>query len=622
MFGIAAPFALLFIPAVLMIGLIVTRQQARRRAFGQKLGIGISPSPIRASLLAALPLIMIGIALLRPYAGTTEISLPSTSDDYMFVVDVSRSMYAQDVPPSRIELGKRKMKDLIAENKRLGRPTRYGITLFAGYSYLLCPLTDDTAVLQQFVSEISPEMVTSLGSNLEAGITTALSRFDERSAPNARILLISDGEDDKLVVDQVMSLIKEKKVRVDVLGVGTTLGTTITFTNGSLLRDRSGNVVQTKLNEESLEKIAAAGSGVYVRATLDDSDIAALTTGSLTPQLAGNSSSRTIRSFNEFGSWFALTAVGLIILSAGILPLRHIIRGLVFLVLPLSSAFATPLPELASTTTSPRHAYDLYNGGKYEEAEQAFEQLVKNDPTNRELEQSYASALFKAGKMKEAQALFNKLAATSSNGREYFENTYNEGNALIALRRYQDAIDAFTKALDIKPDDERALHNKHIAQALLEEEKSRPSPTPTPTPTPQPSQSPHGSPSASPSPEASSSPEQKETPKSSPQSDDSQQSNGEPSPNPDSSPSPGQETPAASPSPKEGDTPQPQATRLQENQPEDAPQQEPRGPTGVPTPESKSPSTLEAEAWLESLPESPLLVRQERGRAKPGGQTW
>jgi len=622
MFGIAAPIALLFIPAVIVVGAILARQQARRRAIGQKLGLPISLSPLRVSLLAALPLVMIGIAILRPYAGTSEFSVPTTADDYMFVVDVSRSMYAQDVPPSRIEFAKRKMKDIVAENKRLGRPVRYGITLFAGYSYLLCPITDDTAVLQQFISEISPEMVTSLGSNLEAGITTALSRFDERNSLNARILLISDGEDDKLVVDQVASLIREKKIRVDVLGVGTTLGTTITFSNGSLLKDRSGNVVQTKLHEESLREIAAAGSGVYARATLDDSDIAALTKGSLTPQLSGNSSTRIIRSFNEFGSWLALAALVFIILSAGIVPLRHIIRSAIIILLPLSSALATPLPDRVTSASSPRAAYDLYNKGRYEEAAQAFGELVQREPTNRELEQSLASALFKSGKAKESQALFNKLASTSNDGREYFENTYNEGNALIALGRYQDAIDSFTKALDVKPNDEKALHNKEVAKALLEEEKSRPTPTPTPTPTPQPSQSPQSSPSASPSAEPSPSPEQQESPESSPTSDDSNKSEGTPSPNPESSPPPAQETPGASPSPQGGETPDPKDTRLHENQLEDATQPPPSGPTGAPTPDTKSASAMEAEAWLESLPESPLLIRQERGRAKPGGQTW
>ena len=468
MIGIVTPLALIALPAILIMVLVIARRQIHHKILSAKLGISGSVSPLKATLLSTIPLFTMGIALLRPYAGTTEFTVPSATDDYMFVVDVSRSMYARDVPPSRIELAKRKLKDLIAENKRSGRPRRYGITLFAGYSYLLCPMTDDTSVLQQFISEISPEMVTSLGSNLEAGISTALARFDERTSPNARILLLSDGEDDVLEVDRVISLIKEKKIRVDVLGVGTTQGTTIQFDNGTLLKDSSGNVVQTRLEENSLKKIAAAASGVYVRATLEDSDITTLTRESLTTHTPTDSNSRVISSFNEFGSWFACAALVMIVLSAGVKPLRHIVRIALLVLIPFVSASATP-------------------------------------------QQSSS------------------------------------------------------------PDEQQ---------------------------TPQPSTSPE---ETSPS---------KDSP--SPQT-----------PNPNSSPTPPQESPPRSPSPEPNKTPDPQETRLKENQPEDALQAPPGGsPSAEPTLNAEAPSVPEAEAWLESLPDSPLLIRRERGRTKQGGQTW
>ena len=626
MFGIVTPLALIALPAILITALIIARRQIHRKALSTKLGISGTVSPLKATLLSTIPLFAMGIALLRPYAGTTEFTVPSATDDYMFVVDVSRSMYARDVPPSRIELAKRKLKDLIAENKKLGRPRRYGITLFAGYSYLLCPMTDDTSVLQQFISEISPEMVTSLGSNLEAGISTALARFDERTSPNARILLLSDGEDDVLEVDRVISLIQERKIPVDVLGVGTTLGTTIQFDNGTLLKDSSGNIVQTRLEENSLKKIATAASGVYVRATLEDSDITTLTRESFTTYAPTDAKSRVISSFNEFGSWFALAALAMIVLSAGFKPLRHIIRIGLLVLVPFVSASATPQPQETRGEVSAREAFNLYNAGDYERAQQAFGELVKRSPTNQELLKSYASSLFKAGKFKEAQELFHKLASNTKVGREYFENTYNEGNALLALKQYRDAIDAFTKALDVKPNDERALHNKEVAQALWEEEKNRPTPTPTPTPTPQPSQSPEGSPSASPSPQQSSAPDKQQTPQPSASPKETSPSKDSPSPqtpNPNSSPSPSQETPSSSPSPEPNKTPEPQETRLKENQPEDASQAPPEGsPSAEPTLNAEAPSAPEAEAWLESLPDSPLLIRRERGRAKQGGQTW
>jgi Ca-activated chloride channel family protein len=587
------------------------------------------------------------LALLRPYLGTTDITVPASNDDYMFVMDVSRSMFAKDVPPSRIELAKRKLKDLIDEFMRMGTPHRYGITLFAGYSYLLCPITDDTTVVKQFISEISPEMVTSLGSNLEAGMSTALGRFTESNAQNARILLVSDGEDDHLSLSRVLELIKSKGIRVDVLGIGTTMGAPIELEDGSFVRDSSGSVVQSKLGEDSLKAIAEAGSGSYVRATVDDRDIAELTKASLSLQQGAPQGTRTIRTYDEFGSWLALGALLALLGIAAAPRSGTLLRVLALIVACSNAASATPLPPPGAGVG--RAAYDLYSEGKFKESADAFKKALESTPNDPALRQGLASALFKSGRYREAQQLFNALASQATNGRDYFENTYNEGNALLALKRYQDAIDAFTKALDVKPDDERAMHNKAVAKALLEEERNKPTPTPTPTrdpnSSPQPSPSPQTSPDSSkdsdeqqqpeqqqqqgqPSPSPAASPEASTQPQQSPSSS----TEASPTPNPAASP---ESQPSGSPVPTSEASPQPtpaegnptqspekeQDDRLKENQEEDSPPQQNVNskPADLDT---RSPSQKEAEAWLESLPESPLLIRRERNRAPRGGQTW
>jgi len=147
------------------VAILLRSRQAVRRTVCEKLGTTPDGTPLRVAILASIPALFMVLALLRPYSGTTEFTVPTSTRDYMFIVDVSRSMYARDVPPSRYELAKRKMKDIIAEFTNKGISHRYGIVLFAGYSYLLCPLTDDIGVVKQFIDEVSPAMVTSLGSN-------------------------------------------------------------------------------------------------------------------------------------------------------------------------------------------------------------------------------------------------------------------------------------------------------------------------------------------------------------------------------------------------------------------------------------------------------------------------
>jgi Ca-activated chloride channel family protein len=647
--GILNPLASLTLPLLALLLVIVAIQNRKREERRRKLGLRSSRSPVTMVILTGVPLTLMGLALLRPYAGSTDVTVPASSDDYMFVVDVSRSMFAKDVPPSRIDLAKRKMKDLIDEFMKEGEPHRYGITLFAGYSYLLCPITDDTSVVKQFISEISPEMVTSLGSNLEAGVSTALGRFTDDTSRNARLLLVSDGEDDQLTLNRVIDLIKEKKIRVDVLGIGTTAGSPIELDDGSFIRNSTGGVVHSKLGEESLKAIAEAGSGIYVRATVDDRDIRELAKASLSPRGGSHQGTRTVRTYDEFGSWLALAALGALLIFAALPRAGTLLRGVFVLLAFSNSALAIP-----HSSTTARSAYELYGEGKYKEAAAAFKAALEAAPSDPALRQGYASALFKSGSYEEARRIFNALASETTNGRDYFENTYNEGNALLALKRYQEAIDAFTKALDVKPDDERALHNRKVAKALLEEQRNKPTPTPTPT------RDPNKSPQPSPSPQSSSTPEDKEkqdqqdsqaqgspspSPASSPEGSPSPDAAfsadpaASPSPNPSASP---QAQPAGSPSPDQSAVPSPQPspsegsptaqadeeekkeedTRPKENQDEEPPPQEQNTSSKPLALDTRSPSHKEAEAWLESLPESPLLIRKERGRRAAGGQTW
>jgi len=643
-YGAISPINLVFLLALLG-ALIFEARGARLRARAAAVfGLALPASRGRRTFIALISGTLLAISLARPFWGYEDIKTESRGSDVIFLVDISRSMYAQDLPPSRIEIAKRKIKDVVQLLTQNGSAARFGITVFAGDGYTVCPVTTDRAVLKQFIDVISPDLVTSLGSNLRAGINAALGRMEETTAKSSRIILISDGEDNFLQETALVNEIKQKGVRLDVLGVGTVEGSSIILPNGAPVVDSSRKQVTSVLNEAPLQALAAAGGGVYARTSLDDSDISKLARAGIPLNQAAMSNKSEIRSYREFGPWLALVALALLILSAvskKANPLVVLIIGLASYLYSSQSAYATPIATPNQSGPSLfQSPFSSYQRGDYTKAIEEYSAALKGSPNDRALMFGLASSLYKAEKFQDSEQLFKKLADSAQSGRDFFESRYNHGNSLLALKRYEDAIDAYWSALDVKPDDPAAKHNLGIARVLLEA-KQRASPTPTPTPSQKPS------PDASPSPNPKNSPtpnqEQSEGNKEGSPSPNPEQ-RGSPSPNDGSQLSP---TAAASSSqPEAGDTPQsgqnksappgttptvsepsspegqPQATpddRLKESlNPES---QELNNPAAASSPEANQ-AVPEAQAWLESLPDSPLLIRRHHGAANQGDQTW
>jgi Ca-activated chloride channel family protein len=580
------------------------------------------------------------LALLRPYLGFEDIKVETRGDDVIFLVDISRSMYAKDVPPTRLEVARRKIKDLVTALSADGRAARFGITVFAGDGYTVCPVTTDRGVVGQFVDSISPELVSSLGSNLKAGIDAAISRMDQTARTHSRVIVISDGEDDFLDAQSVIKEISSAGTRFDVLGIGTLQGSTIELPNGTRVTDQARAPVVSTLREESLQAIAQAGGGVYVRATLDDSDIQTLTAPSRVVSRDGAlRQDSSIRTYREFGPWLVLSALVVLLCAAflrGANPLAIIVLSLTM----LGTAQLSYAQE--EVTTLNGSAFQLYQQGDYESSAKRYAEELQRDPKNRALQLGLASALYRLKRYDESEKIFKQLGEQATNGRDYFESTYNQGNALLGSKRYQQAIDAYLKALDIKPDDVRARHNLEVARALLEEAKNKPTPSPTPTPTPTPTSDQQSTAESSPSPEASPSQSAEQTPAATPSGAPTPERNSTPSPGPSAEASaqatqtamqtgvatttPNPLTPQPTASPQAGATANPSTPtpteRLKESLDKSEQENDPIPTAVVATPAAEELEVPEVDAWLQSLPDSPLLIRRHRGAPSKNGQTW
>ncbi len=269
-------YLLILIP--LLVALFVlyrSRQRRFIRRFGEMellrpLMRGLSPrrKALKFSLLL-LALSLLIIALARPQTGSKLKEEKRSGGQIMFVVDVSRSMLAEDFTPSRLERTKYAISRLLEKLT----DKQVGVVVFAGDAYVQLPITSDFRTASSFVSALSTDMVSRQGTSvqraMELAITAMPGKLTAEGTPNKEsraMVLITDGEshDDNPMAAAYQAA--EAGIKVHTIGIGTPQGAPISI-NGEMIKDENGEIVMSKLDEQTLSAIAATTGGAYVRST-------------------------------------------------------------------------------------------------------------------------------------------------------------------------------------------------------------------------------------------------------------------------------------------------------------------------------------------------------------------
>jgi Ca-activated chloride channel family protein len=239
--------------------LLVARAVARRRRL-RLVGSTQAPAPpLRVNDLALLvALFAILVALLGPRIGERELRLPGNGVDVVILVDVSRSMDARDVPPSRLDRARQIAGDVVAG---LDPRDRVALAAFGSRGVLLTPLTPDRAALAELLVALDSGLIHPAGSDLGAGLSAAVAAFSEGSARPRVVLALADGEDPKGRSDLAGGILRRTGARVIAVALGTEAGSTIPD-RGAELRDRSGAVVVTRRRASRLDRVVEASGGV------------------------------------------------------------------------------------------------------------------------------------------------------------------------------------------------------------------------------------------------------------------------------------------------------------------------------------------------------------------------
>ena len=261
-------FLIFLIPVFFVIQAVLLRLRRRKiRKFGdEKLVEQLMPSYSKSKVWVRLTLFSIGffffaIGLARPQIGARLKEQEIKGAEIIIAMDVSNSMLAEDYSPNRLDRAKLAVSRLVDKL----RDDRIGLVIFAGTSFVQLPVTTDYVSAKMFLNSIDTGSIPIQGTAMGDAITTCISSFSQQSDKSRAIILITDGENHEDDPVEAAKQAAEMGIKVFTIGVGSPEGKPIPM-DGELLKDKDGEIVVSRLDEEVLKEVAQAGNGAYVRA--------------------------------------------------------------------------------------------------------------------------------------------------------------------------------------------------------------------------------------------------------------------------------------------------------------------------------------------------------------------
>lgn len=491
----------LLLPALAALAVYLFARRRRRvaEALGdpalmERLGIAdLRDFPTRRLGLLVLAAACMGIAAADPRWGTRSADETTRSLDLVLALDVSKSMYATDVSPSRLEaerlLVRRLLRDLPGD--------RIGMVVFAGRAYTLSPLTVDHSALNLYLDALDPEIVSQGGSSVGAAITQAtdLVRGGEETRGRRVVLLVTDGEahDEIPAIEAAADRAARAGVTLFTVGIGTTRGAPIPDRDpvsgqaAGYKRDENGEVVISRMDADLLQRIARRTGGELIRMDEAGATTRVISTLQRLDREEGPAG-RTVQQRERHALFLGLALILLIIDTLlGSPALRSGLAESARRLRTRSPARAIPVVLLIALVGSGYGIGDLergnrlYREGRYAEAVEAYRRALAAGESSPELHYNLGTALLRLGRYDEAErSLRQALDGIEPEVRH--RSFYNLGNRFLEAARangedgaelLESAVEAYKRALRLRPDDDDAKWNLELA--LREQEQQPPS---------------------------------------------------------------------------------------------------------------------------------------------------
>jgi len=417
---------------------------------------------IKAGLLAAAVLFT-ALALAGPKYGFRWQEIRQHGVDIIVALDCSRSMTAADIKPSRLERAKREVFDLLA----MLQGDRAGLVAFAGSAFLQCPLTLDYNAFNLFLNALSPDYLPVGGTDITGALKTAADAFDPKSGADKAIILITDGENtgDGNPIEQA-EVLKKKNIKLFCVGVGGKDGVPIPEAEGGFKKDKSGQIVLSRLDEKTLKKIAVITGGTYVRSVAGDMDLDAIYTDEIRRTMDAQTLASSRKQVWEDRFQWPLALALICLVAEMLLPTTR--KGLVALVV----AAMLVMPAATVRANDTRQGIEAYQAGDYEKALKHFVDAQLNAPDRAESLYNVADGYYKTGNFDAAIDHYKKVLETEDKTlRQKAE--YNLGNAEFRRGDAKAAIEHYKAALALNPDDNLSKENLAFVRKALEQQQKQ-----------------------------------------------------------------------------------------------------------------------------------------------------
>lgn len=477
MFRFADPtylYLLAVIPVLAIIRFLTYRNQKKRlRKFGDpKLLRSLMPDVSRFRpavkfwiLQGALALLVVMLA--RPQFGTKISNEQRTGIETIIAMDISNSMLAEDITPSRLDRSKMMVENLVDHFTN----DKIGLLVFAGDAFVQLPITSDYVSAKMFLSSIDPSMMATQGTDIARAIDMATHSFTQEEGIGKAIIVITDGEDHEGGALEAAEAAKKAGMRVYVLGVGSTQGAPIPIPGtGDYMKDNTGNTVMSALNEDMCRQVAQAGGGAYIH--VENNSAAQDQLDNELSKLAKKETTSTV--YSEFDEQFqavAILALLLLILEICIFDRRNPLLKRLSLFGSKKKAAATIALLLVAMTASAqtdrqyiREGNKQFRVGQYDKAEVSYRKAVEKNPKNPQAAYNLGNALMAQKKDSSAVQQFEQATRIETNPLRKAAAYHNMGVICQTHKMYGEAIEAYKNALRLNPNDNETRYNLVLCQ--------------------------------------------------------------------------------------------------------------------------------------------------------------